>query len=90
MKALALILALVAGGALGFLPQEPPEYPAGMFCTPLGDYVPGKGRTTDHPCHCKNMGDPQTSCEKPTTNDPVCRQFCHEQHCSCPLACESH
>lgn len=81
-----LVLAFLLGVAIQVV--EPPEYAPGVLCSPGGDIVQGR-QTPDHPCACKNMGDPQTSCEKPTTNDPVCRQYCHEQHCACPLICES-
>ena len=96
-----IIVALLAGAAIaygqdppdpdsaGAYTQEPPEYPEGHFCSPAGVVAGGKVIDSDHPCHCKNMGDPQESCEKPVTNDPVCTQYCHEKHCSCPLICES-
>lgn len=83
-----LALAFLVGVMLA--QQEPPEYADGVFCSPAGVVAGGKVIDADHPCHCKNMGDPQDSCETPTTNDPVCKQWCHEQHCSCPLTCESH
>ena len=70
--------------------EEPPEYPEGHFCSPAGVVAGWKVIDSTHPCFCKNMGDPQESCEKPITNDPVCNQYCHEKHCSCPLICESH
>lgn len=80
LVAAVLALALVQQG-------EPPEFPAGWFCTPRGIVKNGK-QSGEHPCHCKNMADPQTSCETRTTNDPQCSQWCHEQHCSCPIVCE--
>jgi hypothetical protein len=39
-----LALAFLLGVAIQVV--EPPEYPDGTFCTPQGDYVPGKGQTT--------------------------------------------
>lgn len=69
--------------------EEPAEYPEGTLCSPRGDIVQGQ-QTPDHPCACKNMGSSETSCEKPVTNDPQCKQWCHEKHCGCPLTCESH
>lgn len=82
---------LAAAFLVGFLAAqvvEPPEYPEGVSCSPAGDVKNGKIVAADHPCHCKNMASPDTSCETPTTNDPVCKQYCHEKHCSCPLECE--
>jgi hypothetical protein len=83
-----LVLAFLVGAVLA--QGEPAEYPVGVFCSPAGDVAGGKIIAADHPCHCANMGDPQTSCETRTTNDPVCRQYCHEQHCRCPVQCGSH
>lgn len=65
---------------------EPPEFPAGWFCTPRGIVKAGK-QTSEQPCHCRNMGDRATSCETRTTNDPNCSQWCHEKNCACPIIC---
>ena len=69
-------------------PNEPPAYPPGMVCTPQGDRM-GLTQTPDHPCSCKNMGNPDDGCETATTNDAHCQQFCHEDHCACPKVCEA-
>ncbi len=69
-------------------PTEPPEYAKGVYCTPHGDNVFGV-QTTDHPCACKNMlrEDKDGCCEVPVNNDDACKQWCHEDHCSCPKIC---
>ena len=80
-----LALAVVLGVTGGLLRQHPDPYPMGWFCTPKGTVKAGK-QTTDHPCACKRMdSDPQ--CEGTPAEDPVCQQFCHRQHCGCPVIC---
>ena len=88
---LVLVLAVLALA----LQAEPPEYPAGTFCTPRGDMV-GHLQTADHPCHCARMhvsedtGEPVhgAACETaPATHDPQCQQWCHEDHCGCEVSC---
>lgn len=69
--------------------QEPPEYAVGTMCTPAGDNVNGL-QTPDHPCACKNMTapTPDGECDLLITNDSLCKQWCHEKHCSCPRMCK--
>lgn len=69
--------------------QEPPPYPAGWYCTPRGT-LKGSQQTQEHPCHCKRMADPATSCETMTAEDPKCQQWCHKESCRCPVSCEEH
>ena len=86
---LALVMLLAA------FQTEPPEYPTGTFCTPHGDLV-GHLQTTDHPCHCSRMyvspedgsGEHADCDTAPPSHDPQCKQWCHESHCSCPIACQ--
>ena len=67
------------------VPAEPPEYPQGWYCTPKGDVAEGI-KTPDHPCACKRMYADE-ACELNPTHDAACKQFCHENHCGCPVAC---
>lgn len=69
-------------------PDEPTIYPEGVYCTPAGDMFHGL-QTPDHPCKCKNMlrEDKDGCCDVKVTNDPVCKQWCHEEHCGCPMEC---
>lgn len=84
---LALLLAVLT---LAFQVAEPPEYPDGWFCSPRGDIHNGT-QTADYPCHCARMNH-SDSCDDPKadSHDPGCGQFCHEQHCACPIACDAH
>lgn len=81
-----LILSAALSLSLAAL-QEPPIYPEGMYCTPRGDVVQGV-QTPDHPCRCKRMADPEDSCET-VRESSECLQWCHKEHCKCPIACES-
>lgn len=67
---------------------EPPEYPKGVYCSPKGDVAFGV-QTADHPCHCQNMyrESEKGCCDVKVSLDSTCMQFCHEQHCSCPIVC---
>lgn len=67
------------------IPVEPPIYPEGTLCTPNGDNVHGL-QTPDHPCMCARMSH-GTDCESDVHEDAACKQFCHAQHCGCPLLC---
>lgn len=69
-------------------PNEPAPYPEGVFCTPKGDNVHGF-QTEDHPCSCHNMmrEDKYGCCDEKVTNDPVCKQWCTEKNCRCPVEC---
>jgi hypothetical protein len=79
--------------------QEPPVYPQGQFCTPKGDMKGGK-QTTDHPCACKrhDEADPDDPENKKMckageatmpSHDTTCKQWCNEQHCLCPVSCDT-
>lgn len=69
---------------------EPPEYPEGSFCTPMGDSVGGT-QTPNHPCHCKRMqeeGKDKDCCNGPVHEDwQHCNQGCHPKKCACPATC---
>jgi hypothetical protein len=73
--------------ALNQAPQEPPEYPDGNFCTPKGDVVKGT-QTPDHPCACHRVNRTEF-CEGEPSHEPVCKQYCHERHCRCPVTCDT-
>lgn len=68
--------------------SEPDEYPDGQYCTPNGDNFKGL-QTPDNPCKCHIVmrEDNRHCCEILQANDAVCKQFCHEHHCSCPHEC---
>ena len=70
--AVALVLLSAQGG-------ERPEPPPGWFCSPTGD--------GDHRCTCHRV-DYDRACEGQPTHDQVCKVFCHENHCSCPVTCQ--
>jgi hypothetical protein len=72
---------------LGAMMQEPPEYPSGWACSPKGIIKSGR-QTAEHPCHCRRMADPATSCEV-VTEQATCNQWCHKNKCSCPVICET-
>jgi hypothetical protein len=68
--------------------QQPPERqpPEGWRCSPQGWITHGM-QTPMQPCHCKRMDhDPQ--CEGEPSHDAVCKVFCFEHACTCPVACE--
>lgn len=70
-------------------PNEPPEYPDGVYCTPAGDLFRGL-QTPDHPCKCHMVmrsATPDNCCDILQANDPVCRQYCSEKHCACQHEC---
>lgn len=81
-----LLFAAVVAGLIFQGPTEPPEYPSGQFCSPVGDIVAGKP-INDHACKCKRL-DHSEQCDGPASHDAVCKQWCHEQHCSCPIVCD--
>ena len=70
---------------------EPPEYPAGQYCTPAGDMFEGLVVNPDHPCHCVKMCAMSTDEEGHQTpyvaEDKTCNQWCHKSHCGCPIPC---
>lgn len=84
--------ALMVGALLAQGAQQPEPYPGsrnhedppkGWFCTP-------KAVQVSHRCACKNMAkDPDDPvCQSDTQEDPVCKVWCHKDHCMCQLACE--
>ena len=79
-----LTLALFVALAL----QEPPEYPQYVYCSPHGIVSAGVVIDPDHPCHCARMNS-SDDCDDPKmdTHDSHCNQWCHEDHCSCPIKC---
>ena len=74
--------------ALIMVLQEPAEYPPGSFCSPQGILSESKVIDPDHPCSCQRV-DTSEDCEGVPQHDQVCKQWCHEQHCSCPPVCHS-
>lgn len=70
----------------GLMIQEPDEYPLGWLCTPSGDRRNGV-QTAEHPCACKRMVTTD-DCEGEPSHENVCKQWCHERRCGCPVTCE--
>ena len=72
MKIVLLLAALTLVGG-----QEPKEFPPGVTCQRAGPPV-------DHPCACHRI------CSDPTdptsvVEDVNCKQYCHKEHCACPV-----
>lgn len=67
---------------------EPPELPAGAFCSPRG-VVSSDGHVMDgaHPCHCEHMTHSK-DCEGGVEENNKCTQWCHKDHCHCPVMCD--
>ena len=83
-----LFLAGVLSVVVAFSGQEPPEYPDGMYCSPKGDItVNGQVLHPDHKCLC-HREDHSQDCEGEPTHDSQCKQWCHENHCRCPIMCK--
>lgn len=66
--------------------QEPDEYPPGHVCV-MPAQVKGP---TDHACTCHRRCENDTDGDGKVTGtyvkeDPQCKQYCHKEHCSCPL-----
>lgn len=78
-----LALLVVIGALLAI--QEPPIYPPGWFCSPRGT-IKNRELAPDHPCHCQRMASKADSCEH-VTEDARCLQWCHVDHCACPVTC---
>lgn len=70
--------------ALGLLSpmQERPEPPPGWYCQ-----SPAKHVDEDHACACYRI-DASDDCDGPIVEDPVCKVYCHHQHCRCKVHCE--
>ena len=86
-RALLIFLLLLGTFRLGAQhPVEPEEYPPGWTCSPAGIVSGGAVIDADHPCHCRPMRTDADCCGKPAP-DPVCNQYCSEQHCACPILC---
>jgi hypothetical protein len=81
-----LFVALVLAFQVVQQQTEPEPYPPGWHCTPQGDVRNGQ-QTREHPCACKKM-DHDVDCEGTPNEDPVCKQWCHKNHCGCPIACD--
>jgi hypothetical protein len=82
-----ILLALVLAFSLNQAPEEPPEYPDGTFCSPQGDQVNGT-QTPDHPCSCHRVVHDEL-CEGEPSHEAMCKQWCHEKHCHCPVTCDA-
>lgn len=67
--------------------EEPPVLPDGSFCTPAG-IATTDGHVMDpaHPCHCEHMTT-STDCEGYVQENNRCTQYCHKDHCHCPVVC---
>jgi hypothetical protein len=71
----------------GLMVQEPDVFPPGWTCTPRG-IVKNGTPTADAPCACHRMNH-SDSCDEPEKDveDPGCTQYCHKEHCGCPVTC---
>jgi hypothetical protein len=78
---------------------EPKPYPPGQFCSPKGDVVHGT-QTSAHPCTCRRHDTPdgndpeakkmcQAGEATNPSHDPICQQWCSEEHCLCPVVCDT-
>jgi hypothetical protein len=81
MKVLALVLLLA-----GVVAQEPEVYPPGHVCV-RAEQVRGPA---DHPCSCHRRCENATDGDGTVTGtyvqeDPQCQQYCHKEHCACPV-----
>ena len=84
MRVLLILIVLVTQQ-----PSHPEEYPRGWYCTPTGTRAEGL-QTTDHPCACKRMATCEGEGEDEivwVAEDPICKQYCHKDKCSCPVTC---
>ena len=72
LRRLALV-GLVAGASLA---QGHPEPPPGVVCSPRGT----------HQCSCRRLITDR-DCEGQPMPDRICRFWCWESHCACPVAC---
>jgi hypothetical protein len=66
--------------------QEPPEYPPGHICVYQSDVK----SSNDHPCDChreckESIDEDSGSKSYYVQEDPQCKQYCHKDHCKCPL-----
>lgn len=67
---------------------EPPELPPGEFCA-----TPEHGSNPAHPCACqrhcqdvpKDGEDANNGTVTTVVEDPQCKQYCHKEHCHCPV-----
>lgn len=78
---------LVGVATVALLTQNPGERPPpkGWQCSPQGWITNGR-HTPMQPCHCKRVDhDPQ--CEGEPTHDQVCKVWCFEESCACPVTC---
>ena len=80
-----LLLAVMLVAQVVVAPPHPDPYPKGQFCTPKGIMVDGY-QTADHPCSCKRMAQ---DCDEGSevAEDAKCNQWCHKDHCGCPVSC---
>ena len=67
--------------------QEPTEYPPGYYCSPQGTISDNKVIDPAHPCICKRM-DHSEDCDGLPIEDAMCMQWCHKDHCGCPVTCQ--
>lgn len=82
-------LFLIAAALVLIAVQEPEVYPPGHVCV-RAEQVRGPA---DHPCECQRKCITSENEEGKETisvqEDPQCKQYCHKEHCSCPMiGCE--
>ncbi len=85
----ALMFFIMTVKVMSGAPQaEPKELAQGLFCNPKG-VVARNGLVIDpaHPCHCAHMTHSK-DCEGAVEENAKCTQFCHKEHCHCPVTCD--
>lgn len=92
--ALVLLASVIYFGASAYVMAgqvvEPPVLPEGSFCTPAGTAT-SDGHVIDgqpsHQCHCQHMTHSK-DCEGQVEEKSSCKQWCHKEHCHCPVVCD--
>jgi hypothetical protein len=78
VRAALLGLALLAAAAQSI---EPPVLPAGQFCA----HVTRANPRPAHPCGCQRHCSEGEGGDEAVVEDAQCKQYCHADHCHCPV-----
>ena len=81
-------LPFILVGFLVLQVPEPPELPPGEFCSHVEH-----GSNPQHPCACQREcvdyntenEDGSQSTHTTVKEDSQCKQYCHKEHCHCPI-----
>ncbi len=84
-----LFAAIAAVLLLAAQTVEPPVLPPGQFC----EHMTAANGKPPHPCACQRECKPDTSADDQgnlhdtvrIVEDPQCKQYCHADHCHCPV-----